>query len=159
MKRTANTTGTTEVKRGTKAWHAAEANRLREQLAATQSRPDGTKCWAYCGVGLMAVMSMYLNGYANAQHATVVWAGWAMGFAVPTIILLVARVAGLKYKSGKLMAAKCGAGVIGMLLLLSVWHCATSIAAMTGSHIVLALPMAVAIDCGLVYCEWATLDS
>ena len=156
---TTTTTGNTEAKRGTKAWHEAEASRLREQLAATQSRPDGTKGWAYAGVGLMAVMSMYLNGYANAQHATVEWAGWAMGFAVPTIILLVARVAGLKYKAGKLMAAKCGAGVIGMLLLLSVWHCATSIAALTGSHIVLALPMAVAIDCGLVYCEYATLDS
>ena len=136
-----------------------------ERKARTTRKPkvkpvaDTSNVWAYGGVSLMGVMSMGLNGYANAQHATVAWPGWAMGIAVPCIVLIVARVAGLKYKSGKRIAAKMGAGVIAALLLLSVWHCATSIALLTGSHIVLALPMAVAIDCGLVYCEYATLDT
>ncbi len=119
---------------------------------------DTSKVWSYAGVSLMGVMSMGLNGYANAQHATVGWAGWAMGIAVPCIVLIVARVAGIKYKIGKHITAKCGAAVIAALLLLSVWHCACSISLLTGSHIVLALPMAIAIDCGLVYCEWATLN-
>lgn len=145
----ATTTGQTEAK----------AKRTPAKRTPKAKGPDGSKLWAYAGVGLMAVMSMYLNGYANSLHSPIQWAGWAMGLAIPAIILLVARVAGLKYKAGKIMAAKIGAGVIVSLLALSVWHCASSIALLTGSHILLALPMAVAIDCGLVYCEWATLDA
>jgi hypothetical protein len=41
--------------------------------------------------------------------------------------------------------------------LLSVWHCATSISLLTGSPLLLALPMAVAIDVGFVCCEVAAL--
>jgi hypothetical protein len=44
------------------------------------------------------------------------------------------------------------------LLLLSVWHCSQSIALLTGSPVALALPMAVAIDCGLVACEVALIS-
>ena len=148
MTKTTTTTGKTEAKKRTTA----------KRTPKPKAGADGSKVWAYAGVGLMAVMSMGLNGYANAQHSPVGWAGWGMGLAIPAIILLVARVAGLKYKAGKIMAAKIGAGVIVSLLALSVWHCATSIATLTGSPILLALPMAIAIDCGLVYCEWATLD-
>jgi hypothetical protein len=36
----------------------------------------------------MAVLSAALNGYANAQHAAVAWAGWGMGLTIPAIILL-----------------------------------------------------------------------
>ncbi len=149
MTKTATTTtGKTEAKK-----------RTPKRSPKPKAGSDGSKLWAYAGVALMAVMSMGLNGYTNAQHSPVGWAGWGMGLAIPAIILLVARVAGLKYKAGKQVAAKIGAGVIVSLLALSVWHCATSIATLTGSHIMLALPMAIAIDCGLVYCEWATLDA
>ena len=43
------------------------------------------------------------------------------------------------------------------MLLLSVWHCSESIALLTGSPVWLALPMSVAIDCGLVACEVALI--
>lgn len=119
---------------------------------------DNSRKPAIAGIALMGVMSMGLNGYANAAHSPEPWAGWAMGIAIPCIVLLVARVAACKWQAGKLIDAKIGAGIIAALLALSVWHCAVSIAALTGSHILLAVPMAIAIDCGLVYCEWALLD-
>ena len=112
---------------------------------------------AKAGVALMGIMSMGLNGWANAQHSPIPAAGWAMGVAIPCIVLLISRVAAAKWQAGRDRDAKIGAGIIASLLVLSVWHCATSIAALTGSHIVLAVPMAVAIDCGLVYCEWAVV--
>ncbi len=41
------------------------------------------------------------------------------------------------------------------LLLLSVWHCASAVAALTGSPLILAVPFAVAVDAGLVALELA----
>lgn len=113
--------------------------------------------WAHAGAGVTLTMSALLNGYANSQHATVYWAGWAMGLAIPAIVLILSRVAGLNYRSGKRQLAYAGAIVGCGLLLLSVWHCATSIAMLTGSSILLAVPLAIAIDAGLVYCEINTL--
>lgn len=123
-----------------------------------QTQPsDNLKRWALTGVVLMAVLSALLNGYANAQHATVYWAGWGMGLVIPCIVLVIFKVAGLIYKRGHKRAAAV-VGVIGAgLLFLSVWHCSISIAALTGSELYLAVPMAVAIDCGLVACECAAL--
>jgi hypothetical protein len=113
--------------------------------------------WASFGVGLMLVLSAALNGYANAQHAPVAWAGWLMGLAVPVIVLVLAKVAGEKHRAGQKAVARF-AGASGVaLLLLSVWHCSQSIALLTGSPVALALPMAVAIDCGLVACEVALI--
>tara|TARA_Y100000034_G_scaffold54262_1_gene66534 strand:+ start:90 stop:512 length:423 start_codon:yes stop_codon:yes gene_type:complete len=124
---------------------------------ATQSTNDGLKRWALTGVVLMAVLSALLNGYANAQHASVEWAGWGMGLVIPVVVLVIFKVAGLIYKRGHQRAA-FGMGVIGCgLLFLSVWHCSTSIALLTGGGIELAIPMAIAIDCGLVGCECAAL--
>jgi hypothetical protein len=45
-----------------------------------------------------------------------------------------------------------------VLLLLPVWHCPQSIALWAGSPVALALPMAVAIDCGLIACEVALIS-
>ena len=131
---------------------------VNEWQAEQRAKGDNCKRWAYAGVALMAVMSAWLNGYANAQHATIWIAGWAMGIAIPVLVLILARVAGLQYRRGNLTMAKAGAGVGVALLVLSIWHCATSIALITGSGIWLALPMAIAIDAGLVYCECATLS-
>ena len=117
---------------------------------ATNVRP-----WATFGVGMMLVLSGLLNGYANAQHAPAAWAGWLMGLAVPVLVL--AKVCGEKYRAGQTAVARF-AGASGVaLLLLSVWHCSKSIALLTGSPVALALPMAVAIDCGLVACEVALI--
>jgi hypothetical protein len=107
----------------------------------------------------MSALSAGLNGYANAQHAPYAWAGWLVGIAIPAIILVLGKVAGLCWRRGNrpLAYATAGAGV--GLLGLSVWHCASSIALLTGSPLFLALPMAVAIDAGFVACEIAALEA
>jgi hypothetical protein len=106
----------------------------------------------------MSALSALLTGYANAAHAEVAWAGWGMGIVIPVIILILGKVAALLFKRGKVREAKI-TGAVGVgLLALSVWHCSLSIAALTGSPILLALPMAIAIDAGFVACEWAALQ-
>jgi hypothetical protein len=76
---------------------------------------------------------------------------------IPTIVLVLTRVAGRKHRAGQLRPAFL-AGASGVaLLFLSVWHCSESIALLTGSGLILAVPMAVAIDCGLVACEVALI--
>lgn len=135
----------------------AKSRRVTRKTAAVPSKPDHLYGYAMAGVGLMAVLSALLNGYANAQHAEIAWAGWGMGLVIPAIILILGKVASLLHKRRQKRAAYITGGVGVGLLLLSVWHCATSIAALTGSPIMLALPMAVAIDCGFVCCEVAAL--
>jgi len=125
--------------------------------AASSPRVDYLRTYATAGVALMAVLSALLNAYANGQHATIAWAGWAMGLAVPAIVLTLGKVAGLLWKRRHRRQAYLTGGTGAGLLFLSVWHCATSIALLTGSPLLLALPMAVAIDCGLVCCEVAAL--
>jgi len=113
--------------------------------------------WASFGVILTLALSAGLNGYANAQHATVAWAGWLMGLAVPVIVLTLAKVAGEKWRTGQRRVAWAAGASGGALLFLSVWHCANSIVLLTGPGLALAVPMAVAIDCGLVSMELALL--
>lgn len=113
--------------------------------------------YAMSGVIVMAALSALLNGYANAQHATIPAAGWGMGLVIPVIILLLGKVAGLLYKRQQTRAAYLTAGTGIGLLALSVWHVSLSIAALTGSPLLLAFPMAVAIDAGFVACEFAAL--
>ena len=112
------------------------------------------RSWATSGICLMAGLSAGLNGYANSQHATVAWAGWGMGLVIPAIVLVLGKVGSLLWRCKWRLGARA-IGVVGVgLLFLSVWHfLATSIALLTGSAMMLALPMAVAIDCGLVGCE------
>lgn len=121
-------------------------------------RVSKVAAWAKFGVGLSLVLSAGLNGYANSQHATVEWAGWAMGFAVPVLVLVLSKVAGETHKSNKHAVSRFAAGSGVALLVLSVWHCACSISLLTGSNLALAIPLAVAIDCGLVSCEVALIS-
>lgn len=118
-------------------------------------RVSKVAAWAKFGVGLSLVLSAGLNGYANAQHATVAWAGWAMGFAVPVLVLVLSKVAGETHRSGRHSVSRFAVGSGIALLVLSVFHCGVSISLLTGSHLVLALPLAVSIDVGLVACELA----
>jgi hypothetical protein len=124
----------------------------------SMNKPDHLTRYANAGVGVRAILSALLNGYANATHAAVAWAGWAMGLVIPLIILILGKVASLLWKREEGRSARITAAVGVGLLFLSVWHCATSIAALTGSPLVLSLPMAIAIDCGFVCCEWAALQ-
>lgn len=113
--------------------------------------------WATFGVGFTLILSAGLNGYANAQHSPVAWAGWLMGLAVPLLVLTLSKVAGEKWQAGQRPVAWLAGGSGAALLFLSVWHCANSIGLLTGSGLFLAIPMAVAIDCGLVACEVALI--
>lgn len=121
------------------------------------NKPDHLTHYANAGVVVMAVLSALLNGYANAQHAEIGWAGWGMGLVIPAIILILGKVAALLYKRRQTRLAYVTASVGVGLLALSVWHCSLSIAALTGSPLLLAAPMAIAIDCGFVCCEVAAL--
>lgn len=113
----------------------------------------GRHVWAHAGVGLCVTLSAGLNAYANAQHATVPLAGAAIGIMIPCLVFILCKVAGMQWKAKSLTLARFTASVGVALLALSVWHCACSLALLTGSHILLALPLAVAIDGGLIACE------
>lgn len=114
--------------------------------------------YAVAGVAVMSLLSAGLNGYANSQTATVPWAGWLIGLTIPGIILILGKVGGTLYHRGRVPLAYATAGAGVGLLALSVWHCATSIGLLTGSPLMLAMPMAVAIDVGFVCCELAILE-
>ena len=130
---------------------------------------DNMVRWANTGVVLMAVLSAWLNGYANSLSATIPRAGWLLGIVIPIIVLISAKVAGKQLRRGHVKRAQATAAAGLGLLLLSVWHCAVSISLLTfgvmptfsweGARILLlTLPMAVAIDGAMVACEVATLD-
>lgn len=141
---------------GTLPKPAAKPRRLTRP--APPPAGDRMGVYATAGVAVMSVLSAGLNGYAHAQHATVVWAGWGLGIAIPVIILLLGKVGGCLFHRGrKTLAYATGAAGVG-LLVLSVWHCTTSISLLTGSPLLLAAPMALAIDLGFVCCELALLE-
>jgi hypothetical protein len=78
-----------------------------------------------------------------------------MGLAIPVLVLTLSKVAGEKFRAGQTPIAWLAGGSGIGLLFPSVWHCSSSIALLTGSGLLLAVPMSVAIDCGLVACEIA----
>ena len=126
-------------------------------VKAVKVKSDGLYFFAMLGVVVMAGLSALLNDYANALQSPILWAGWGMGLVIPAIILILGKVAGLLYNRGNHRGAYITGGVGIGLLAMSVWHCATTIAVVTGSPLLLAMPMAVAIDCGFVACEVAAL--
>lgn len=138
----------------------------RETTVARKQAPKASKVvhshmWSHIGVYLCVFTSALLNGYANSMHATVPVAGWMLGIMIPCLVLILSKVAGLQHRrkasiriNKKILPLAYATACVGAcLLVLSVWHCACSLALLTGSHIMLALPMAIAIDCGLVCCE------
>ena len=138
---------------------AAKAKRKPKAAVKPAAVPGdaGVRRWATFGVAFTLALSAVLNGYANAQHSPVAFAGWLMGLSVPVLVLVLSKVAGEKYRASNRPVAWLAGGSGAALLFLSVWHCANSIALLTGSPIALAMPMAVAIDCGLVACEIALI--
>lgn len=124
---------------------------------APKPKPGDVTGWATFGVVFMLGLSGMLNGYANAQHAPAAWAGWLMGLSVPVIVLVLSKVAGEKFLKNQRGPAWLAGGSGLALLVLSVYHCAESIALLTGSGLGLAIPFAIAIDCGLVACEFALI--
>src|SRR5262245_4713619 len=137
----------------------AEAAMPSRKKRGRKSGAHGAEHWARFGVAFTLVLSAGLNGYANAQHAPLPWAGWLMGLAVPVLVLVLSKVGGEKWLASQKSIARFAGGSGVALLLLSVWHCANSIALLTGSGLVLAVPMAVSVDCGLVACEVAIITA
>jgi hypothetical protein len=119
--------------------------------------PDQLRPWAYAGIGLSISLSAVLNGFANAQHAPIPWAGWILGLWVPALVLVFARAGGVCYARGwRNLAAATGLVVLA-LLALSVSHCARSFVLLTGADTVSSVLMAIGIDAGLVCCELMTV--
>jgi hypothetical protein len=138
-----------------------ERMRRRKPAAGKAKRKgrDGLTRWAYAGVGGTLALSGWLNGLAFAQAAPSPVHGWALGVAIPVMLLVFSRVAALLYAQGRRVLAYCGAGACVSMLALSVQHCAVSIARLTGEHVALAALMALAIDTGLIVCELATVKA
>lgn len=125
---------------------------------APKPAPPSLKPWAYAGVGLTLGLSAWLNGLAFSHTAPTPAHGWVLGVAIPVILLVFSRVGGLLWARGRRTQAYVAAGACASMLLLSVQHCAHSIARLTGEPVVLASLMALAIDVGLVVCELATVE-
>jgi len=131
-------------------------------VAPVHTGPDlrkQTKAWGWAVLVLTVVMSMGLNGYANAEHAAegLTVAAWCMGIAIPIIVLGLSQLAGLLWRMNHMRPAQVTGVVACVVLLLSVYHCSTSIMATTGSPIWLAVPLAIGIDAGLVCSKLAIL--
>ena len=130
---------------------------------AVRKTDDRLVEWSHFSVGMMALLSAFLNGYANAQTATVAWLGVIVGGVVPGIVFVLAKVAGKQFRRGHRYRAYFTAFAGGSLLSLSIWHCAISISLLTYGdtltcHLCLSVLMAISIDLGLVACEIASLD-
>lgn len=115
--------------------------------------------YAHSVVFLSAGLSMLLNSLANATHASPdsKVLAYGMGAMIPILVLLLGRVSGLLYRRKKVNLAYTIGGIASVLLLLSVFHCAESIMALTGSNWVIAGALAIGIDCGLIACEVVTV--
>ena len=132
---------------------APAADPIATTTSTAPPHNSAVKVWAAFGVSFTLILSAALNGYANAQHAPAAFAGWLMGLAVPVLVLVLSKVCGEKFRAGQKPVAWFAGGSGVSLLVLSVWHCSEAIALLTGSPVALALPLAVAIDAGLVACR------
>jgi hypothetical protein len=122
-----------------------------------EPKPNPVTGWAYAGVGLTLSLSGWLNGLAFSQSAPTPVHGWVLGVAIPVLVLVFSRVSAVLYAQGNRHLAYCGAGATLSILLLSVQHCAVSIARLTGEPVALAALMALSIDVGLVVAEVASV--
>jgi hypothetical protein len=120
-------------------------------------KPDPVHRWASAGVFLTLGLSAWLNGLAFSSYATTPLNGWVLGLLIPVLVLVFSRVSALLYAKGLRPLSYAGAGATLCMLLLSVQHCAVSISRLTGEHLACASLMALALDCGLVICECATV--
>lgn len=134
---------------------AAKGGKAKQ--GATPRPVRGLKVWSYAGVGVTLGLSGWLNGMAFAERAPSAASGWALGIAIPALVLIFSRVGALLWALNRRQLAWCAAAATVSILMLSVQHCAVSIARLTGEHVALAALMALAVDAGLVVCELATI--
>jgi hypothetical protein len=125
--------------------------------AERRVKRNPTHLWATFCVGLTLTLSAWLNGLAFSSAAENPLNGWVLGVTIPVLVLGFSRVSALLYRSGDRGLAYCGAAATLSMLLLSVQHCAVSIAKLTGEPVALAALMALSLDFGLVTAEIATV--
>lgn len=125
--------------------------------------------WSHIGVYTFVGASAGLNALALGIHAYSHHTGdaklwWTVpsimiGLVIPFMVFILAKVAGMQYRAGSRRLAYFTACVGGFLLLLSITHCASAIALLTGATYgwnvasMGATMMAITIDGGLVACE------
>ena len=124
----------------------------RRRQAAAQSAVR----WSHAYTVLAVVTSAGLNAYASVQDgASPIGkaAGAALGASVPVFVWVLAKITAWTYKAGWQRLAYVPGIVACVLLALSVTHCASAFAALTGTGLLLSGCLAVGIDCGLVASE------
>lgn len=140
------------------ALDAKPVSRKVTRKATEQPKRNPVRLWACAGVGLTLSLSGWLNGLAFSQSAPTPAHGWVLGLSIPVLVLVFSRVSAILYAQQVRTLAYVGAGATLSILLLSVQHCAHSIARLTGEPVLLAAMMALSVDVGLVVAECATVS-
>lgn len=112
--------------------------------------------WSHRYTVLAITLSAALNAYAGQESASTVAgkvAGAVLSASVPVAVWVLSRVAAWTYRAAWHRAALVTGIVACFLLALSVTHCASAFATLTGTGILLSGCLAVGIDCGLVASE------
>jgi hypothetical protein len=121
-----------------------------------QAAAERAVSWAHrYTIGAVAI-SAALNAYASQLSADSLSgriAGAALGASVPLAVWGLAKVTAWTYRTGRKWLACAPGAVACALLALSVTHCASAFAALTGTDALLSGCLAVGIDCGLVAAE------
>jgi hypothetical protein len=130
----------------------SKAQRVKAAAAVRAER------WARWYTASAIVLSSGLNGYAavvssGASTAAGQVAAGAIGAVVPVLVWLLGTVTAWTWRAGWKRLACVSGAVACCVLALSVVHVGSALAALTGSHWLLAGLMAVGIDCGLVSSE------
>jgi hypothetical protein len=136
----------------------ADPKPARKPRPSAKPKPDPElRQTAALTVLICAGLSGLLNAYAMYTHSPTPALGIVLGCSIPVIVLRLGKVTGKLWKRGnRELAYFAGCSGVG-LLLLSVYHCAEAVSILTGSSLLLSVPLAVAIDCGLVACELAAI--
>jgi hypothetical protein len=126
-----------------------------------QARRD-VVLWAHRYTAGAVVLSAGLNAWASVQdsgasNVVLIMAAAVVGGVVPVGVWVLSKLAGHLVRAGWRRMAGAAGGVGVFLLALSLWHCSAAIAGLTGAAWLLALLLAVGIDCGLVVSELAAV--
>lgn len=140
-----------------------EIERL-QALVPSQADEDVRRVMARWAMGVLAItvlLSMFANGWSNAEGAKegLSVAAWAYGISIPIIVLGLSQMAGSAYRLGYLWLAKFTGSVTVALLALSIYEVQHAIVAMSGVHWVLATLMAIGIDLSMVGSKLALVVS
>jgi hypothetical protein len=125
--------------------------RVRAHLAAA----DKAVAWSHRYTATAVVLSAGLNGYAAVQDSGAeglvgIATAAAIGVTVPVLVWMLGTVTAWTWRAGWKRLAGVSGAVACCVLALSVLHVAAALAALTGTHWLLAGLLAVGIDCGLV---------